>query len=835
MAPERFGDLLRHYRHVVGFSQEYLAEKARMSVNAVSVLERGVRRAPHSTTLQKLAEALELSPDDTRALEEAAQGARARGQGADTVSDTSGNLPHAVTSFVGRDAEIGEIRKLVIEEGRRLVTVIGAGGVGKSRLVLETAHRMAGEFGDGVWLVALASLDDASEVGATIAKTLRIETGRNDSPVIALTRALRGRETLLILDNCEHLIEAVAEVAAALASSAPGVRVVATSRERLRLQGEVTYTLSPLACPAAGVTSADEARSYPSVDLFVQRAASVSADFAEVQDDDVATVADIVRRLDGLPLAIELAVPMVRLVGISGLAERLRDHLRLPGAGGRDLPKHHRTIDGIVAWSYQRLSDIERFVFEACSVFTGPFAVDALVDVCAQAGVAEEDTETAFAALLDKSLVAVADRRGARYMLLETIRDYASAASSRSGRQAKLRRFHAQHYLSVAEGLGIALSDGERAKNVARLESDGLNFRAALTWSLIDGGDAEIGGRLAVSLSAYLEQDTYSTSRHWYDRAAAAIDPEGAPQRWADVIITGEFFAQYGTDGLERLPKMERAVTIARELGAPRRLAVGLLWLASLRGQTDDVAGSEAAADEATSVARGEDARFLARALQINAVMVAEENHAKRRSLLTESLRVYQPLEPDIWIALRLSFLSELEFQCGNLDAALALARESVTYLDRLLLKDAPSRAAMLIVLASTALIVGDIDCALGAARGSIEIAAEMGDLVLVGVAIQPLAYAHALRGNLDVAAMLVGYSDKRTASLKVEMYKPAVRACRAQLRSLLASDPRASDLKAAEEQGACWSDDRALEVALSQPHALERALRRAAGSGAVL
>lgn len=275
-------------------------------------------------------------------------------------------------------------------------------------------------------------------------------------------------------------------------------------------------------------------------------------------------------------------------------------------------------------------------------------------------------------------------------MLLETIRDYASAASSRSGRQAKLRRFHAQHYLSVAEGLGIALSDGERAKNVARLESDGLNFRAALTWSLIDGGDAEIGGRLAVSLSAYLEQDTYSTSRHWYDRAAAAIDPEGAPQLWADVIIAGEFFAQYGTDGLERLPKMERAVTIARELGAPRRLAVGLLWLASLRGQTDDVAGSEAAADEATSVARGEDARFLARALQINAVMVAEENHTKRRSLLTESLRVYQPLEPDIWIALRLSFLSELEFQCGNLDAALALARESVTYLDRLLLKDAP-------------------------------------------------------------------------------------------------------------------------------------------------
>ena len=795
-----------------------------MRVNAVSVLERGVRRAPHSTTLKQLTEALELSADDTRELEAAAQRARARGQEAEPQTETPGDaLPYAVTSFVGRDGEISELRKLVVDEGRRLVSVVGPGGVGKSRFVLELAHLIAGAFEGGVWLVTLASLTDGAEVGATIAKALRIETGRNDSPLVALTRALRKREMLLVLDNCEHLVDEVAEVAAAVAASAPGVRIIATSRERLRIQGEVTFPLSPLACPSAQVISPDEARAYPSVDLFARRAASVSLDFATLQDRDVATVADIVRRLDGLPLAIELAVPMLRFVGLDGLARRLRDGSPLPARGDRDLPHHHRTIEGIVDWSYRRLSDAERFVFQACSVFAGTFTVDALVDVCAQAGIEEDVSEWALAALIDKSLVTVADAGRTRYVLLETIRDYARAAVLRSGRLSELQHFHARHYLSIAEGLEIARSAGERTKNVARMMPDGPNFRAALSWSLIDGNDVYLGARLVVAVSAYLEEDAYSSSRHWYDRAAAAIDRQVAPQLWAEVIVVREFFAQYGADPLERLPELERAVAITREHCTPRRLVEGLLWLAALRYRTGDGAGAEAAADEATSLAQNEDARFLARTLQFNAVMAPESNRTKRRSLLLKSIEVYQPLEPDVGVALRLGFLSDLEFQSGNRDAAFALAREAAEYLELLPLSDSPARAATLMSLASAALIMGDTDRAHSAARRSIEIAAEMRDPMLIALTLQPLAYAQALAGNLDLAAALIGYCDNRALSLHMEMYPPALRACRAELRMLLDSDSRAADLKIAEERGAQWSDDGALEAALARSNRLDR------------
>jgi predicted ATPase/DNA-binding XRE family transcriptional regulator len=815
MAQPRFGDLLRHYRQVAGFSQQHLAEKARMSVNAVSLLERGVRRAPHSTTLRQLTEALDLSADEASELEAAALRARARGQGEHPVAGVpGGNLPYAVTSFVGRDGEIAELRTMVLDEARRLVTVVGPGGVGKSRLVLEMAHQMNGAFDDGVWLIALANLSDPSEVGAAIAKALRIETGRSDAPLAALTRALRDRETLLILDNCEHLIDGVAEVVSAVVSSAPGVRIVATSRERLRIQGETTFPLSPLALPPSRVISPDEARSYPSVDLFVHRAAAVSPDFAKLRTEDVATVADIVCRLDGLPLAIELAVPMLRFFGIGGLSIRLRDRLPLPAPGDRDLPQHHRTIEGIVDWSYQRLSDVEQFVFAAASAFAGSFTGEALVDVCGQAGVDAESAEPALAALIDKSLIAVVDRSRTRYVLLETIRDYAGSAALRSGRQAELRRFHARYYLRVAEGLQVVRSGSERAKNVARMMAP--NFRAALAWALIDGSDAVIGARLAVALSEYLEEDSYSTARQWFDRAAAAVDPLAAPQLWADVVIGGEFFSQYSVDRRERLLKLEKAVAITREHGNPRRLAEALLWLASLCYHTGQSAQAEAAADEAALLARGEDARFLARALQFNAVMLAGSNLTKRRALLVESIRVYQPEEPDIGVALRLGFLSDLEFQCGNLDAALALAREAAEYLERVPLSELPARVAIFIGLASTALIAGDRELGAGAARTSIEIAAEVGDPLLVALALQPHAYARALNGNLEVAAMLMGYSEKRTSPINMGKYPPAWQACGNHLRTLLASDPRGGDLKKAEERGAQWSDDHALEVALS-------------------
>lgn len=781
-----------------------------MSVDAVSALERGVRRAPHNSTLDLLIAALELVPGDALELKQTASRARARGSETLAAAPPGSNLQHPASSFIGRRSETAEVGRLITDENCRIVTITGPGGVGKSRLALESVKQIAGNDG---WIVSLATVADSSRVAGTIAKALRIAVGAEESASDALQRALRASESIVIIDNCEHVLDSVARIITDIIASSPHIRIVATSRERLRINGEVVFVLSPLPCPAKMVSDASTARSFPAVELFVQRGAPFLPDLATLRDADVPAICDIVRQLDGLPLAIELVAPMVRLFGIAGLGGRLRERLRMPLLGNRDAPEHHRTIEGIVDWSYQRLTEGERAVFEACAVFAGTFTLEAVLDVCSTDSTSDDDTLVAFAALIDKSLVTVADASRTRYLLLETIRAYAITAARRSMHFEELLSRFASHYVAVVEGLEMPLSGSDRINNVNRMKDDRHNIEAALAWSLDTASDVPIGARLALGAASLFEDEAFSTSRHWFDRARLLIDSKSHPDLWSKITIAAQIYLQYRADWVDELPEVERAVDIMRRLGTPREIANGLLWLAALHGSAGDQQRCDDAGAEAVAFARREDPRFLSHMLHVTAGLMADSDFVRRRSQIEEGLRIYTPDVPAANWANSYANLSEAQYLSGDVDAARKSARRAVEIADRIENNDV-IRVAVFSVFASLALLADDVPEGHAAARRAVTVAAGIHDPGFGAIALQEFAYALALSGDLQRAAMLAGFVDRRLSNNKVNDSPASSRECRARLARLLIAD----EFRELEHRGANWTVDQAIECALTSP-----------------
>lgn len=353
-----FGELLRRYRTEAGFSQEHLAAEARLSVESVSALERGVRRAPHRHTLALLASALGLDAGRRAELEAAANRARARtraardGVPASRVSTLQ--LPVQTTSLIGREQDITTVAGLL--EQNRLVTITGSGGVGKTRVAIEVARRSAARWED-IRYIDLSPLTDATFISGAIVSPL---AGSGNGSVNDVAAALRSTKALLVLDNCEHLIVAVARLVDVVLQCCRDITLLCTSRERLSISGEVVYRLPSLEVPHLAPSSLNEALRYAGIELFVQRA--TSTDRAVVfTDASAAGIAEISRRLDGIPLAIKLAAARVATLGLEPLRARLRDGLPLTG-GARNFPARQQTMNATIAWSYDLLAESERLL-----------------------------------------------------------------------------------------------------------------------------------------------------------------------------------------------------------------------------------------------------------------------------------------------------------------------------------------------------------------------------------------------------------------------------------------------------------------------------------------
>ena len=433
MQAPSFGELLKRLRVGAGLSQEALAERARMSAHAISSLERGARRAPYRDTVALLQDALGLDPTDRALLDAAADQGRKRmprAVGVRAHDWPANNLPAQLTSFVGREGDVEEVQALLA--ANRLVTVTGAGGIGKTRVALEVCARMRDAWPDGIWFVDLAPLTDAALVAACIASAAGVRLSEGDAPA-ALAEALRGRSMLLVIDNCEHVISAVEAITAALANSCPQLKVLATSRERLAAADETVYRLAPLPVPNA-------------VDLFVQRSA---ISLARANVEQLALIGAICRRLDGIPLALELAAARVPALGLSALRDRLDEHFKVLSRGSRGAPARQLTMYAAIAWSHDLLSVSECALFRRLAIFVGGWRLEAAEAVCAGDGLAADEVVDVLASLVEKSLV-VADDNGqfVRYGFLESTRAFAFEQLVASGERHALASAHA-HWMGA--------------------------------------------------------------------------------------------------------------------------------------------------------------------------------------------------------------------------------------------------------------------------------------------------------------------------------------------------------------------------------------------------
>jgi predicted ATPase/class 3 adenylate cyclase len=504
-----------------------------------------------------------------------------------TLETFPNNLPIQLTSFIGREREVAEITRLL--STTRLLTLTGSGGTGKTRLALQVAADALESFADGAWLAELAPLADPDLVPHTVAAAVgaREESSR---PLLAtLIEHLRARRLLLLLDNCEHVIDACARMADALLRACPQVVILASSREPLGIAGEAPYRVPSLSLPSAEQppTVATLAR-YEAMRLFVERAQNVQPTFA-LTEQNASAVADICRRLDGIPLALELAAARVRVLAVEQVAQRLDNRFRLLTGGSRTALPRQQTLRALIDWSYELLTEAERVLLRRLAVFVGGWTLEAAEEVCSGDGVDKDEVLDLLTRLVDKSLVLVEDQHGAaRYRLLETVRQYARDRLLEAGEAEVVRGRHLDWFLRLAED---AWSEGWQGTGPGKAPEslpDIDNLRAALEWSRTTTSD-ETELRLAAGmLFIWIFGSCMSEGRRALKQALARSDPSQRTRARARALHGAAQMAGMQTDLAEGRAWIDECITIYRELGDKPGLAHALMGLARWQGLFND-------------------------------------------------------------------------------------------------------------------------------------------------------------------------------------------------------------------------------------------------------
>ena len=773
-APE-FGTLLRGFRLTAGLSQEALAERAGLSAHGVSALERGYRRTPQRGTLALLADALALSDAQCQELEAAAarwvllrDGAKAAVLVGPWPDAPSSHLPLSLTSFVGRDREVDQIARLVREH--RLVTLTGSGGVGKTQTALQvaTALREAG----AVCFAGLSTIGNPSLVPAAIASALRVQEVPNRPLLETLLEYLRDKALLLMLDNCEHVLAQAATVAEALLAACPHVRILATSREPLRFAGEHTYRLPSLSIPsreAAARLRASDAAAYGAIELFCDRARAVDHRFA-LRDENAPAVVELCRRLDGIPLAIELAAARVSSLSITALTERLEDRFRILTGGRRTAVPRQQTMRAAIDWSYDSLSAPEQRVFDRLSVFAGGCTQASAEAVCAGGDVATADIANLISSLVDKSMV-VADFDGIdpRYWLFESFRQYAREKLAASGEQQAVAQRHARAYLDLAERLEYSPEPADRFQVIARRELD--DWHGALQWALAQRHDVALGLRLAGALRLTWSGVAVLEGRHWVRLALDLVD-ERTPSKvlarlnHADAMIAVRFL-EYAV----ALSSSESAIKHYRVAGESLGVASAQTLAGLALEALGRVAEAQARLQEALAIARRlGDRRILAFTLRcLGSASAAAGDIVAARDYLAEARPIHEAKLGRISVD---ADLSEYEFRAGNVELALRHAMDSLVPIRQFGHLDVLSHDLALI---SGYLVALDrYDEAEEFAREILDLARGHALTVVAAWALQRLGAVAALRPQAEEptsqsyerAARILGFVDARIAAM---------------------------------------------------------------------
>jgi predicted ATPase/class 3 adenylate cyclase len=594
------------------------------------------------------------------------------------------NLPVQITSFIGREEEMAEIRRLLADV--HLVTLRGPGGAGKTRLAIQVAADHLDSFLDGVWLVELAPIADPANVPQTVASSLGLrEPARAATEVLA--EYLRTRSLLLVLDNCEQVLEATAALCAMLLRQCPNLRVLATSRETLGVTGERIFQVQPLALPDPGEAgSADMANQFAAVRLFVERAAGYQPGF-KVTDDNIRAIVELCRRLDGIPLAIELAAARVRVLSVEQILARLEDRFRLLTGGPRTGLAHHQTLRAALDWGYDLLTDNERAMFRRVAVFAGGFTLEAAEGVCAGGVIDAGEVLDLLARLVDKSLVTVEQISAeVRYRLLETIRQYGLERLRDAGEEAAVRERHRAHFLELAEEAEMELLGPDQKTWLDRLETDHDNLRAALEWSRSSPDRIEVGLRLAGSLTHFWEVRGYwEEGRRWLDDLLPRTDPSPSLARVKAMTAAAGLALKDGD-----MPRVEalanESLALSRQLGDKRGAASCLVILGVRACRLEDYGAAEALGGEGLTLSRETGDNFATAWAQAVLGLVARARGDLDRAdgLLMESLKALRMIGHRWASAIVLGNLGMIARDRGELDRAVAHLEEALEILRQL-------------------------------------------------------------------------------------------------------------------------------------------------------
>jgi predicted ATPase/transcriptional regulator with XRE-family HTH domain len=775
-----FSSWLKERRKALGLSRKELAERVGCSEVTIVKLEMEERR-PSRQIAELLAQCLDLDEAERAAFVELARyppGQQGKEQAArrETVPN---NLPAPPTSFVGRESAVASVRDLFRKPGVRLVTLTGAPGIGKTRLSLQVAEALLDSFKDGVFFVALAPIRDLDRVPAAIAQALNVRENPGELLQVTLQRYLRDRRLLLLLDNFEQ-VTAAAPLLGTLLLSSPGLKLLVTSREVLHIYGEHDFPVPPLAVPGSKFQVQSEKglsatlnfepgtlERYETVRLFVERAVAVDHDFS-LTSDNAQAVVEICRRLDGLPLAIELAAAQVNAFAPQEMLPRLQRALDLLVGGPLDLPPRQQALRSAISWSYDLLDESEAALFRRLAVFVGGATLEAVEAVC---GVGEgrrtKDEQSSIsnllASLVDKSLLnrenVGVGSASQRYTLLETVREYAWERLAESNEVELLRKRHAAFYLELVEEAGPQLTGEEHDTWYKRLQLEYDNIRAALATS-IEYADAETALRFGTVLWRYWDMHGYiSEGRGWLD-LTLQLESDAFPLLRSNVLSSAGILAWSGDDLDTARSFHGQSLALRRQLGDKQRIASSLNNMGLVAHQQGDYQEAFDLLAESLEICRElDDKADIASTLNNlgnSAHAMGDPDNAY--ALLEEGLALWREVGDMYGVALVLNDLAEVERSRGNYERAVPLYIEGIEKMREM--EDNSRVANALHNLAHVLHHQGDLDKAYELLAESLTMRRDLDDRPGIYMSLTGLAGVVSSRGLPEKAALLFGAAE---------------------------------------------------------------------------
>jgi predicted ATPase/class 3 adenylate cyclase len=671
------------------------------------------------------------------------------------------NLPVSPTPLVGREHEIAQLRTLFLRDRARLVTLVGPGGTGKTRLALQVAAELIDAFDDGVFLVDFAPVRNASLVPAEILQALG-EKADDASPSDALRQALRDRHRLLVLDNFEQLVES-APLVGGLLREAPALALLVTSQAPLRVQGEREFPVAPLDVPAAD-TPADPVRllQCDGVSLFVERAHAANPSF-ELTEENAAAVAEIVRQLDGLPLAIELAAARVKMFPPQALVGRLTRMFDFLTAGARDVPDRHRTLRGALQWSYDLLTEEEQELFQRQAVFDGGFTLDAAEAICSAPGF-EIDVLGGIASLLDKSLLQQTRTSGAepRFERLRTILAFAVEKLEESGEAALWRRRHAEWFAKFADRFNLIAGRGPDARGgIDRLSSEIENLRAAFGWA-INNGESALAVRICGALPAlWFLTGSMEEGQEWVKRVLALEEALSPHDRASALALRGRLAQVQGDNRPPVVADFEESLALFREVGDEGGIARSMMSLGNVHSRRGEHDIAEPLFLQSLEIYRrlgdriGENGALL----NLGDLALARRDIEQARARFEEAVSLARRSSNLVGLGFALGYVATLAYETDDYETAAARFQESLESF-RAVGGGELSQGWMIAGLGSVARETGDLEKARAKFEEALDRFREHDYRPGTAYALVSLASVDALEHRPDRAARLLGASE---------------------------------------------------------------------------